>query len=303
MNLMMIGSVNQYAKQQARQAEWKLKKSSGDLTSHGKSLGDYVSFHKAFDLLPQQDEQDTKLSSIITKAESGSKLTRDEWDYLEKKNPELYAKLRQIEREAEAHEEALKRCKTRDEALRLHVSKLGEILTAAKNGDSSALFRLNRMTSSMTKFTESEEYRDMPTEGEEAIEREHERRAEIEALEREIAEAQEKREEKTSPEEENAEKPTESEAAKVEDREDFIPDGLKTPDADAEIGDRAIADTERKTFLDMPKAHASDFRKKEVTKYKPEKSAASPPSPGHRAYLEQQSSESRQRRRSIDIEA
>jgi len=34
-----------------------------------KITGDYVNFHKASDLLPQQDEQDTKLSSIITKAE------------------------------------------------------------------------------------------------------------------------------------------------------------------------------------------------------------------------------------------
>lgn len=303
MNLMTISSVNQYVKQQARQAEWKRKKSSGDLTSHGKTPGDYVSFHKATDLLPQQDEQDTKLSSIITKAESGGKLTRDEWEYLEKKNSELCAKLRQIEREAEAHEEALKRCRTRDEALRLHVSKLGEILTAAKSGDGSALFRLNRMTSSMKKFMESDAYHDMPTEGEEAIERERERRAEIEALEREIAEAQENREEKTQPGEENAEKSAAagSEAVKVNDREDSIPDALKK--TDTEEAGQAIAGTKRKTLPDAPEAHVPDAPKGEEAGRKPEKSAAPPLSPGHRAYLAQQGSETRRRQHTVDTEA
>ena len=300
MNLMTIGSVHQYVKRQARQVEWNIKKRSGDLMSRGKTLADYVSIHKASDLLPQQDEQDTKLSSIITKAESGGKLTRDEWEYLEEKNPQLCAKLRQIEQEAEAHEEALKRCKTRDEALRLHVSKLGEILTAAKNGDSSALFRLNRMTHSMIRFTESEEYHDMPTEGEEAAERERERKAEIEALEREIAEAQEKREtQQTQSGEENAEKPADAgnEAAEAEEREDFIPDAPKKTDEGK--ADRAPADAERKTAPNMPEPHAPDSRKAAE-----EEPPAPPPlSPGHRAYLAQQSGESRQRRRSIDAEA
>ena len=61
-------------------------------------------------------------------------------------------------------------------------------MTAAKNGDSGAIVRLNRIKQSMIAFTESEDYQKLPTEAELAIEREAERQARQEAL-REEAEA------------------------------------------------------------------------------------------------------------------
>ncbi len=137
---------------------------------------------KASSVLPQTDEADSKMSAIMTKAQAGKKLSYDEWEYLRAKNPVMYEKLREVEKEQEAYEEELKHCKTKDEARRLHVSKLADILTAAKNGDESALVRLNRLTQTMTEFTKSDEYREMPTEAEEAIERESERQAREEAL-------------------------------------------------------------------------------------------------------------------------
>ncbi len=185
MNLLIAGSASQYAKNAARKTQWDLKKRSGDLTGHKKSLSDYVNITKASSVLPQTDEADSKMSAIMTKAQAGKKLSYDEWEYLRAKNPVMYEKLREVEKEQKAYEEELKHCKTKDEARRLHLSKLGDILSAAKNGDGSALIRLNRLTRTMTEFTKSEEYHELPTEAEESIER---AREEALRLEEEIAE-------------------------------------------------------------------------------------------------------------------
>lgn len=172
MDLFMIGSANQYAKNTALKTRWNLKKQSGDFTGHKTSLSDYVNITKASSVLPQTDENDTKMSAIMTKAEAGRKLSHDEWEYLRAKNPVMYEKLKAVEKEQKEYAEQLKHCKTRDEARRLHMSKLADVLSAAKNGDGSALFRLNRLTRTMTDFTASEAYHKMPTEADEAIERE-----------------------------------------------------------------------------------------------------------------------------------
>ena len=189
MNFWQIGSLSQYTKGLARQTQWKLKKQSGDLSAHYKSLTDQVSFTKASDVFPYQDERDDKLSAIITKAQAGKKLSPDEWDYVRSKRPELYAQLRQLEEEAKAYEEELKRCKAKDEAQRLHMTKLSGAMAQAKNGDESALIRLNRLTQTMTAFTESQSYHEMPSEAEEAIERENQRQTKVDAMQAE-AEAQ-----------------------------------------------------------------------------------------------------------------
>ena len=177
MNLLMIGSANRYAKNEALKTQWNLKKQSGDFTGHGKSLSDYVNMTKASSVLPQADADEKKMSAIMTKAEAGRKLSRDEWEYLRAKNPVMYGKLKAIEREQEAYEKQLKHCKTREEARRLHLSKLGEVLSAAQKGDESAFIRLKRLTRTMTDFTKGKAYHRMPTEADEAIAREQEREA------------------------------------------------------------------------------------------------------------------------------
>ena len=217
MNLLIAGSASQYAKNAARKTQWDLKKQSGDLTGHKKSLSDYVNITKASSVLPQTDEADSKMSAIMTKAQAGKKLSYDEWEYLRAKNPVMYEKLREVEKEQKAYEEELKHCKTKDEARRLHLSKLGDILSAAKNGDGSALIRLNRLTRTMTEFTKSEEYHELPTEAEESIER---AREEALRLEEEIAEQETGTEDKSEPVEDAESKPVaETNAKPVADAE------------------------------------------------------------------------------------
>ena len=307
MEFMWIGSVNQYAKVLARQTQWKLKKQSGDFTGHKKSLQDYVSFTRASDLLPDADERDDRLSAIVTKAQAGKKLSRDEWEYLRVKAPEMYEKLREIEREQENYEKALKRCKTRDEARRLHVSKLGDIMTAAKNGDSSALFRLNRITQTMTAFTESEEYHKLPTEAEQAIERESERKAKQEALRQEAAV---RRAEQEAASQSEAEDEAETEPVSEAEADTKFESVSEAEAADkaaarAEAGDAAYREDIRPA---VPRAaEQTTVRQPEPPDGKPmaKGDAAPTVSFGQRAYLDQQRGESRghSRRRAFDAEA
>jgi len=281
MNLLMVGSASQYAKHAARKTQWDLKKRSGDLTGHKKSLGDYVNITKASSVLPQTDT-DSKMSAIMTKAQAGKKLSYDEWEYLRVKNPVMYEKLREVEKEQAAYEEELKRCKTKDEARRLHLSKLGDILTAAKNGDESALVRLNRLTQTMTEFTKSDEYREMPTEAEEAIERAREEALRLEA---EIAEQEADTEDKPVSD-------TESEAAAEEESK---PVAETEAEPVAETKAKSVTGTESKpvaeTKAESIRAPKADFKF----------GAPSPePSFGRREYAHQRDDF---RRRAFDLDA
>ena len=287
MNLLMVGSASQYAKHAARKTQWNLKKQSGDLTGHKKSLGDYVNITKASSVLPQTDEADSKMSAIMTKAQAGKKLSYDEWEYLRAKNPVMYEKLREVEKEQEAYEEELKRCKTKDEARRLHMSKLADILSAAKNGDESALVRLNRLTQTMTEFTKSDEYHELPTEAEEAVERESERQAREEALRLE-AEIRNRAEQEAD---------TESEAVAEENAQ---------PVADTEA--EAVAGTESKPVADTESKPVQTTKAASVKKPNAAFKFGAPspePSFGRREYAHQRDGLSRDdsRRRAFDADA
>ncbi len=304
MDLLSIGSANQYAKNMARRTQWDLKKRSGDFTGHKKSLQDYVNFTKASSVLPQ-DETDHKMSSIMAKAQAGKKLSPDDWEYLKQKNPALYEKLREAEQEQENYEKALRRCKTKDEAQRLHMSKLADIMTAAKNGDEGAIYRLNRLTRSMIAFTESDEYREMPTEAEEAIARESERQAEREALREEAARAEAEREAKTETENADAETVGETDA----DAENAPKDVSKAEsDAAPEVETRKKPapkpDAKPKAEIKTAKKPAPEIPVSPKGTAGPEKPSATPTpvvSPGQRAYISQR--DAKPRRREIDAKA
>ncbi len=176
MDLSTIGSVSQYARNAALKTQWDLKKKNGGVTGHSRSLNDLLSVGGSASRT-QQEADDEKLQKITAKVSAGAKLTEKEMEYLRERNPQLYEKLRQIEREQKAYEEALRRCKSKDEAQRLHTARVGEIMESAKSGDGMAAYRLNRMTESMTAFTETEGYQSLPTEAEQSAERQELREA------------------------------------------------------------------------------------------------------------------------------
>ena len=324
MDLLSIGSASQYAKNMARRTQWDLKKRSGDFTAHKKSLQDYVNITKASSVLPQ-DETDHKMSSILAKAQAGKQLSPDDWEYLKQKNPTLYEKLREAEKEQENYEKALRRCKTKDEAQRLHMSKLGDIMTAAKNGDEGAIYRLNRLTRSMIAFTESDKYKKMPTEAEEAIARESERKAEQDALREEAARKEaEKAERENSETDADAVSETETDAD-AESVSDAAPEGVSENAPEIETAEKSAPETDAKPKADTapetdakPKADtalktdakrktalkveaAKKLSKAEAVGVSPQGSAAAVVSPGRRAYVSQR--DAKPRRREIDAKA
>ena len=301
MDLLSISSASQYAKNMARRTQWNLKKQSGDFAGHKKSLGDYVNMTKASSVLPQ-DETDHKMSSIMAKAQAGKKLSPDDWEYLKQKNPTLYEKLREAEQEQENYEKALRRCKTKDEAQRLHMSKLGDIMTAAKNVDEGAIYRLNRLTRSMIAFTESDEYHELPTEAEEAIARESERQAERDALREEA-----QREAKTETESESesvSETGTDADAESVSDTQaetvsEKKADAAPKPDAKPKFKPAPEVKTPKKPAPETKSVPA--FPKGTAEKEKLSGTPTPVVSPGQRAYMNQR--DAKPRRREIDAKA
>ncbi len=202
MDLSTIGSISQYTKTTALKTQWNLKKKSGDVTGHSKGLDDFLSA-SSFSKAPEEADHE-KMQKITNKVNIGAKLTDQEMEYLKEKNPQLYEKLRQIEKEQKAYEEALRHCKSKDEAQRLHMARVGEAMQAAKNGDGTAAYRMNRMSESMTAFSETEEYKRLSSEAEQALE--HKEQREAEQAEQEPEAAEEKKTEQAGKTDESASK-------------------------------------------------------------------------------------------------
>ena len=80
--------------------------------------------------------EDKEMQRITNKIYAGSKLTEQEMQYLQKKNPVLYQKMRAIEAEAKQYEEDLKRCKTKDEAQRIKMNKINASVASIRSVES-----------------------------------------------------------------------------------------------------------------------------------------------------------------------
>ena len=269
MDLSTIGSISQFTKTTALKTQWNLKKKSGNVTGHSKGLDDFLSVGNS----PSQAEQEAeneKMGKITAKVNAGAKLTEKEMEYLKEKNPQLYEKLRQIEREQKAYEEALRHCKSKDEVQSLHMARVSESMQAAKNGDGTAAYRMNRMTESMNAFTETEEYKKLSTEAEQALERKEQREAE------QVEQA-----------------PKAAEEKKTEQAEEENP----APEQDAKAAD-----------VDAPAEDVPAKAEKHVESAAPEETGERPtvtPHFGAKAYVSQQEAEAQMEKRSkaVDVDA
>ncbi len=272
MDLSTIGSINQYAKGVALKTQWNLKKKSGDVTAHKKGLDDFLSAGSIAAKTPEEADN-KKMQKITAKVDAGAKLTEKEMEYLREKNPQLYEKLRQIEKEQKAYEEALRRCKSKDEAQRLHMARVGEAMQAAKNGDGTAAYRMNRMTESMTAFTETDEYKKLSTEAEQALRRNEQKEAEQAGQEPKFSDAG---------------KPERTE--KAEKAEVAAPSEDTEPEkADPHVGN--AAETDKPAKPDVPKAESEHS------------SASATPHFGTQAYVMTQESEAQEKRRRAALDA
>lgn len=183
MNFLIINSINSYIKGLDMQSRWRQKKDNADF-SEDYTLNERQRknemFKKSYMEQKKNDDSDKTLASINSKIAVGAKLTPDEMKYLQIKNPTLYQKLKDLEKEKKQYEEDLKKCKTKEDVDKLKMSKISSSLSAissVKNNpnipESKKLEivtqeqrRLNELNKIEAKFIKSGEYAKLPTEAE-----------------------------------------------------------------------------------------------------------------------------------------
>lgn len=118
MDFTTINSLNSYISGLKMQGLWHLRQQNG--ASHQDEITvDGVTFHR----------RDETLASIRAKLDAGGSLTEEERAYLRQHDPQAYQELLQEEQEQAAYERALLSCKTREEADRLQMNRIGQSLS------------------------------------------------------------------------------------------------------------------------------------------------------------------------------
>lgn len=130
MDFFAIRSINNYAKTLNIQAQWDLKKKSGDTASHASPLSECL---KRSTQSAEESNNDKKLSFILQKTMYGQKLSKDELKYLQTKDPLSYQKICSIQQEQKSYEQELKKCKTKEDVQRLKMSLFASSLSALKS--------------------------------------------------------------------------------------------------------------------------------------------------------------------------
>jgi hypothetical protein len=124
--------------------------------------------------------EDKEMQRITNKIYAGGDLTKQEMQYLQKKNPVLYQKMRAMEAEAKQYEEDLKRCKTKDEAQRIKMNRINSSVASIRSvennpniSDADKLAfaqaeqaKMREIEKITTKFIESGAYAALPTDAE-----------------------------------------------------------------------------------------------------------------------------------------
>lgn len=134
MDLMSIQNLNGYIKNLKLQSQWSLKQQTGQYNAKGTTLEEWLgdTQSQTQETAPEDHGDDT-LRKIHQKLEVGGKLTQKERDYLQDHDPEAYRELINQEREEKAYEEALRRCKTQEEAQQLQIGRINASLSRVQS--------------------------------------------------------------------------------------------------------------------------------------------------------------------------
>lgn len=186
--MLITGSVQNAVKLAQLEEDWKRKKEvkkeqkKEEMTPQMRQLMQYQEEM-------EQIREGNQMASIDAKLKSGSELTPEEMAYLKEKNPEAYQEYEEVKREQEAYKNQLRNCKTKEEAERVKLSKMGNFMAGAKNISQNPnipkekklklMEKLLKKTIGVnqvhTEFVKSQEFRNLPTE-EEKREEEKEKR-------------------------------------------------------------------------------------------------------------------------------
>lgn len=119
MGIMMVTSLNTYAKNMQMAARWQERQEKGDYAPDAPEFVDYSFQNKV-----EEDDQPPKRSDqmemdIEIKLNAGKKLSAEEMAYLKAYDPATYQKAKTILQERKAYEKALESCQTKDEVEQL----------------------------------------------------------------------------------------------------------------------------------------------------------------------------------------
>lgn len=171
MDFTTINSLNSYISGLKMQGLWHLRQQNG--ASHQDEITvDGVTFHR----------RDETLASIRAKLDAGGSLTEEERAYLRQHDPQAYQELLQEEQEQTAYERTLRSCKTREEADRLQMNRIGQSLSRIQTVEHDPAIPLHAKlkvamrekrlvdaaADSMREFVASGDYDRLPSEWEEA---------------------------------------------------------------------------------------------------------------------------------------
>lgn len=190
--MLITGSVQNAVKLAQLEENWKKKKEvkkeqkKEELTPQMRQLMQYQEEM-------EQIREGNQMASIDAKLKSGSELTPEEMAYLKEKNPEAYQEYEEVKREREAYKNQLKNCRTKEEAERVKLSKMGNFMAGAKSISQNPnipkekklklMEKLLKKTIGVdkvhTEFIKSQTFRNLPTE-EEKREEEKEKRKLVE---------------------------------------------------------------------------------------------------------------------------
>ena len=177
----LMTSLNHLRKNAALESKWEKRKQEGfsteGLTERQK---DNVNFINAYKEQQEMHPEDKEMQRITNKIYAGGDLTEQEMQYLQKKNPVLYQKMRAIEAEAKQYEEDLKRCKTKDEAQRIKMNRINSSVASIRSVESNPNIsdadklafaqaeqaKMREIEKITVKFIESGAYAALPTDAE-----------------------------------------------------------------------------------------------------------------------------------------
>lgn len=186
MEFAYLGSINSYIKNGEMQKKWNMKKSTNNFAADGTmSIDEWIkkqtekadSFSLNDDNINKSDE---RLNDIHNKLYCGKKLTLDEEQYLQKKDPMAYRQLKASEAEQKSYEEELKRCRTKEEVSRVrmaHTAASLSVVNSVKNNPnipegqklalvSGELQKIKALDKITEKFVKSGRYAKLPTDNE-----------------------------------------------------------------------------------------------------------------------------------------
>lgn len=184
MNFASVGTLNSTVKNMGLEWKWNQKKDSNDFTSKGKgTLNDWLEEKIAKEkeeAAQLHQKRDKTMDTIQAKLYSGQKLTAEEKKYLQEKDPKTYQKMKANEMEQKSYEEALKKCRTKEDVERLKMSHMATSFSAVNSimhdphipeGEKLKLVlaehqKVKALETSTQEFIESGRYHKLPTEAE-----------------------------------------------------------------------------------------------------------------------------------------